>query len=89
VQVLQALQSPSRSTGSTAAQVVGAIGAMELPLQRWPGLLDALLNNVVNAPSDEMRIATLQVRKRPCRKPDAMLTHVSHKACNLTVERNV
>ncbi len=58
--VLQALQSINHRAGSTAAQVVGAIGAVELPLGQWEGLLQALLHNVINTTSDTVRVSTLQ-----------------------------
>lgn len=59
-QILQALQSANPRAGATAAQVVGAIGAVELPLGQWEGLLQALLHNVVNTASDTVRVSTLQ-----------------------------
>jgi len=60
LQILQALQSANPRAGATAAQVVGAIGAVELPLGQWEGLLQALLHNVVNTTSDAVRVSTLQ-----------------------------
>lgn len=59
--VLTALQSPVRAAGHTAAQVVGTIGALELPIKRWEELLPALLKNVLQAPNDTVRICTLNV----------------------------
>jgi len=58
--ILQALGSVNRAAGSTAAQVVGAIGAVELPLGHWEGLLEGLLHNVVHTTSDTVRVSTLQ-----------------------------
>jgi hypothetical protein len=62
-QVLQALQSSEHRAATTAAQVVGVIGAVELPLQQWPELLPTLLQNVIHATNDGVRISTLQVRR--------------------------
>lgn len=58
--ILQALQSGNPRAGATAAQVVGTIGAVELPLGQWDGLLDALLHNVVHTGNDVVRVSTLQ-----------------------------
>jgi len=59
--VLTALSSSVRAAGHTAAQVVGTIGALELPIKRWEELLPTLLKNVLQAPTDLVRISTLEV----------------------------
>lgn len=59
--VLNALQSPIKEAGNTSAQIVAAIGAVELPKKQWDDLLKVLLHNVTNGPSDLVRVNTLQV----------------------------
>ncbi|CAM9602768.1 unnamed protein product, partial [Choristocarpus tenellus] len=64
--VLQALHSPSNGAKSTAALIVGRMGAIELPEDRWPELLTTLLNNVTGNFEDRVKVATLQALGYMC-----------------------
>mmetsp|Transcript_1337 Transcript_1337/g.1780 ORF Transcript_1337/g.1780 Transcript_1337/m.1780 type:complete len:860 (+) Transcript_1337:100-2679(+) len=63
---LQTLMSPVKSARHTSAQVVGSLGAIELPENQWPELLPALLNNVTGQFPDEVKVATLEALGYMC-----------------------
>lgn len=49
----------------TAAQVIGAYGAVEFPNKAWPQLLPTILNNIASGTvSLESKVASLEVRQR-------------------------
>lgn len=49
----------------TAAQVLAAFGAVDVPRSAWPTLLAALFHNINSAEiSDGCKIASLEVRKK-------------------------
>jgi importin subunit beta-1 len=59
-QALRTLASPVVRAGSVAAQVVAAIGAVELPANEWPELIKLLLQFVGDQTNVGLRINTLQ-----------------------------
>jgi hypothetical protein len=49
----------------TSAQVLAAYGAVDVPLNAWPGLLDALFYNInSNDVSEGCKVASLEVRRQ-------------------------
>jgi len=58
--VTSALGSPAAPARHTAAQVVAKIGAIELPRNEWPELIDALTANVTSTTNDHLKQATLE-----------------------------
>lgn len=54
------LGSPAQRAGSTAAQVVAAIAAVELPADQWKDLIELLLGFVNNQENVNARVSTLQ-----------------------------
>jgi importin subunit beta-1 len=58
--LLSTLGSPNLQVGGVAAQCVSAVAAIELPAQRWPELIQNLLEFVGNAENTGLRINTLQ-----------------------------
>ncbi|KAJ3074416.1 karyopherin beta [Podochytrium sp. JEL0797] len=57
--LLATLSSPIALTGFAAAQVISAIGAIELPHNEWPDLISILVSNV-QSPDNNTKEATLQ-----------------------------
>ncbi|CAG8486946.1 7548_t:CDS:10 [Ambispora gerdemannii] len=57
--VFTTLSSPDTRTSSTAAQVVAAIAAIELPQGQWPDLIKNMLDNVQNTDNTQLKQATL------------------------------
>ncbi|KAG9295964.1 hypothetical protein G9A89_011816 [Geosiphon pyriformis] len=57
--VFMTLGSPDSRASSTAAQVVSAIGAIELPQGQWLDLMKNLLDNVTNTDNTQLKQATL------------------------------
>ncbi|KAG5457886.1 MAG: hypothetical protein BJ554DRAFT_1993, partial [Olpidium bornovanus] len=57
---LATLASPDIGAGHTAAQVVAAIAAVDLPLGDWPDLVKILLDNVTTSQAPNIRLCTLQ-----------------------------
>ena len=57
---LMALGSSVKNVGTVAAQIVSAIGAVELPVNQWMELIEILLGFVNNATNTNLRVATLQ-----------------------------
>lgn len=59
---LQALQSPIERVRHTAAQVLAAFGAVDVPQGQWPELVPLLVQNVTKPTvSEGIRIASLEV----------------------------
>jgi len=67
---LQTLQSPTKSARHTVAQVIGTIGAIDLPNKEWPELLPALMMNVTGQCPDEVKVATLEALGYMCESWD-------------------
>ncbi|CAM9580768.1 unnamed protein product [Ascophyllum nodosum] len=63
---MQTLHSPAAGPRSTAALIVGKMGAIELPADKWPELLPTLLNNVTGEFDDRIKVATLQALGYMC-----------------------
>lgn len=64
---LQALLSPVRSVSRTAAQVIGAYGALECPKQEWPELIPTLVSTVTSPTAlPEAKAATLEALGYMC-----------------------
>lgn len=64
---MQALLSPSRLVSRTAAQVIGAFGAVDFPEGRWSNLIDILVANVAStATSVESKVASLEALGYMC-----------------------
>ena len=62
MQFLQAVQSPVQVVSHTAAQVLAAFGAVDVPKNAWPGLLAALFHNINSAEiGDSCKVASLEV----------------------------
>ncbi|CAI2165648.1 6370_t:CDS:10 [Funneliformis geosporum] len=58
--VLSTLASSDTRAATTAAQVIAAIGAIELPMEnQWPDLMKNLLENVTTTNNSTLKIATL------------------------------
>lgn len=72
---LTALSSPAARVGGTAAQVVSAIAAIELPNQQWQELIASLLN-AVNAGDLNTRVATLQCIGYICESIVCFFIHI-------------
>ncbi|KAH9948461.1 ARM repeat-containing protein [Amylocystis lapponica] len=86
---LLALGSSSKNVGTVAAQIVSAIGTVELPQGQWMELIELLLGFVNNSANTNLRVATLQAIGFLCEsiKPDILsmrsneiLTAVIHGA---------
>ncbi len=58
--LLTTLGSPQHAAGAVAAQCVSALAAIELPLQKWPELIQTLLEFVGNQENTGLRVNTLQ-----------------------------
>lgn len=57
-----ALSSPVHVVSHTAAQILGAFGAVDVPLGEWPELISTLLGNVVAVEiSQSIKVASLEV----------------------------
>ena len=62
-QFIQALSSPVVVVGHTAAQILGAFGAADVPNSEWTTLVPSLLDNVINAAiPDQTKVASLEVQ---------------------------
>ena len=61
-QFMQALSSPVVVVSHTAAQILGAFGAADVPNGEWATLVPTLLENVINAAvPDQTKVASLEV----------------------------
>jgi importin subunit beta-1 len=58
--LLSTLGSPQHAVGGVAAQCISAAAAVELPVERWPELIPALLEYVGNQDNVGLRVNTLQ-----------------------------
>ena len=58
--LLSTLGSPQIAAGGVAAQCVSAVAAIELPVQKWPELIQTLLEFVGNQDNTGLRVNTLQ-----------------------------
>lgn len=58
--VLGCLASPAQQARHTAAQVVSAVGIIELPQQAWPELIQGLTNNVTTSGNDPLKQSSLE-----------------------------
>ncbi|CAM9411941.1 unnamed protein product [Ectocarpus sp. 6 AP-2014] len=63
---MQTLHSPVAGPRSTAALIVGKMGAIELPQDKWPELLPTLLGNVTGEFEERVKVATLQALGYMC-----------------------
>eukprot|EP00428_Durinskia_dybowskii_P064152 CAMPEP_0170368380 /NCGR_PEP_ID=MMETSP0117_2-20130122/7427_1 /TAXON_ID=400756 /ORGANISM="Durinskia baltica, Strain CSIRO CS-38" /LENGTH=852 /DNA_ID=CAMNT_0010623045 /DNA_START=84 /DNA_END=2642 /DNA_ORIENTATION=+ len=64
---LQAVQSPVQVVSHTAAQVLAAFGAVDVPKNAWPGLLAALFHNINSAEiGDSCKVASLEALGYMC-----------------------
>lgn len=70
-QVLGALASPVQSARHTAAQVVAAVGIIEVPQNQWPELVQGLVNNVTTSGNDCMKQSSLEALGFVCEEIDA------------------
>ncbi|KAK0554630.1 karyopherin Kap95 [Tilletia horrida] len=64
--VLATLQTQEHRAGSSAAQVVAAIAAIELPIGAWPELIQQLLAAVSNQENTRLRQAAVQAIGYTC-----------------------
>ncbi|RGB30737.1 armadillo-type protein [Rhizophagus diaphanus] len=73
--VLSTLASPDTRAATTAAQVVSAIGAIELPADnnQWPDLMKHLLENVTSTDNSHLKIATLTAIGYICESIDPII----------------
>jgi len=61
-QFLEAIKSPVQVVSHTAAQVLAAYGAVDVPRNAWPDLLAALFHNISDAAiGDVTKVASLEV----------------------------
>ena len=58
--ILGCLASQQSTARHTAAQVVAAIGVLELPQNQWPELIQGLVNNVTTSGNDPLRQSSLE-----------------------------
>jgi len=72
--VLGCLASPQSSARHTAAQVVGAVGVIELPQNQWPQLIQGLVNNVTTSGNDFLKQSSLEALGFVCEEiePEAL-----------------
>ncbi|CAM9917727.1 unnamed protein product, partial [Laminaria digitata] len=63
---VQTLHSPAPGPRSTAALIVGKLGAIELPQDKWAELLPTLMNNVTGEFDERVKVATLQALGYMC-----------------------
>lgn len=68
--VLSALASPSQAARHTAAQVVAAIGIIELPLGHWDDLIEGLVANVSTSGNNCMKHSSLEALGFICEQID-------------------
>lgn len=62
VQFLEAIKSPVKVVSHTAAQVLAAYGAVDVPRNAWPNLLSSLFHNINSAEvGDSCKTASLEV----------------------------
>lgn len=82
---LETLASPSSQAGQTAAQVVAAIAAIELPRDQWPDLMTALVRNVSEGTSHQKQ-ASLTAIGFICESQDQELRNslIAHSNAILT-----
>jgi len=58
--VLGCLASTAQQARHTAAQVVAAVGVIELPQSQWPDLIQGLVNNVTTSGNDHLKQSSLE-----------------------------
>ena len=78
--ILGCLGSAMQQARHTAAQVVAAIGVQDLPLDRWPELIQGLVNNVTTSGNDFLKQSSLEALGFICEEVDA---HVLERQSNL------
>ncbi|ORY53095.1 ARM repeat-containing protein [Rhizoclosmatium globosum] len=84
--LLATLSSPVSTSGFVAAQVIAAIGAIELPHNQWPDLITILVHNV-QAPDNNTKEATLQAIGFICETIDpSVLQDVSNLILTAVVQ---
>ena len=54
------MASPQQSARHTAAQVVAAVGVIELPHNQWPDLIQGLVNNVTISGDESLKESSLE-----------------------------
>jgi len=64
--VLNTLNSDDIKAGSTAAQVIAAIAAIDIPRNQWPDLIQILLENVTKSEKSNLKQASLQTIGYTC-----------------------
>ncbi|CAG8581119.1 5197_t:CDS:10, partial [Scutellospora calospora] len=69
--VLSTLASSDQRAAATAAQVVSAIAAIELPSGQWTDLMKNLLENVTTTDNSQLKIATLTAIGFVCESIDS------------------
>jgi importin subunit beta-1 len=72
---LHTLSSPGLSAAS-AAQLIAAIAAIELPRKQWPNLMDTLVKNVQNATQSSLKQSSLTTIGFICETDDIDLREV-------------
>lgn len=68
--VLGCLASPLQAARHTAAQVVAAVGVIELPQNQWPELVQGLVNNVTTSGNDQLKQSSLEALGYICEEID-------------------
>ena len=68
--VLACLGSPISQGRHTAAQVVAAIGILELPQNQWPELIQGLVSNVTQSGNDFLKQSSLEAIGFICEEVD-------------------
>ena len=77
--VLACLGSPVSQGRHTAAQVVAAIGILELPQNQWPELIQGLVHNVTQSGNDFLKQSSLEAIGFICEEVDpAVLSTQGH-----------
>ncbi|KAG4094253.1 karyopherin Kap95 [Neocallimastix lanati (nom. inval.)] len=64
--ILNTLNSDDIKAGSTAAQVIAAIAAIDIPRNQWPDLIQILLENVTKSNKSNLKQASLQTIGYTC-----------------------
>ncbi|CAN0013832.1 unnamed protein product, partial [Phaeothamnion confervicola] len=64
--LLQVLHSESQAARHTAALIIGKMGAIELPTDQWPEMLQALLENITGNFADGTKVVSLEALGYMC-----------------------
>eukprot|EP00741_Cyanophora_paradoxa_P021338 tig00021348_g20597.t1 len=85
--MLTTLGSAVREARHTTAQVIAKIGAIELPRNEWPELVNLLLGNMTGTPSSALKQSTLEALGYVCEEIEAnVLSQQSNQILTAVVQ---